>query len=68
MPLYEYLCRDCDKQIEILVRSEQEKPECPDCGSDKLMKLLSVPSAPAGSPSEPPQGSCGTGCACFPGG
>ena len=68
MPLYEYLCRDCDREVEILVRSEAEKPTCPDCGSVKLMKLLSVPTARVGSlgGDEPPSGPCGSSCGCFP--
>ena len=71
MPLYEYLCRDCDREIEVLVRYESEKPACPDCGGGKLMKLLSVPAARVGSSPEndpTPPGSCGSGCGCFPAG
>ena len=45
MPLYEYVCRDCDAQAEILVQGSQQ-PECPKCGSAKLTKLLSVVAAP----------------------
>lgn len=69
MPLYEYLCRYCDKQVELLVRSPEEEPECPECGSGKLMKLLSVPAAPASDSQgsgEPPTGPCGSACVCFP--
>ncbi|MEM8865781.1 MAG: zinc ribbon domain-containing protein, partial [Planctomycetota bacterium] len=72
MPLYEYLCRDCDSQVELLVRSANEKPNCPDCGSGRLMKLLSVPAAPSATHSagsdggEPPTGPCGSACGCFP--
>lgn len=75
MPLYEYLCRDCDREVEVLVRSTDERAECPDCGGVKLMKLLSVPAAHCGdgSASErpsggPPAGSCGSACGCFPAG
>ena len=45
MPLYEYVCQDCDAQAEILVQGSQQ-PECPKCGSAKLTKLLSVVAAP----------------------
>ncbi|MBN2292278.1 MAG: zinc ribbon domain-containing protein [Pirellulales bacterium] len=45
MPLYEYICRDCGKQCEILIRGSQ-KPICPSCQSGKLDKIISVPSAP----------------------
>lgn len=40
MPLFEYLCRNCEKQSEILVRND-EMPECAYCGSTRLEKLLS---------------------------
>lgn len=69
MPLYEYVCRECDHEVELLVRNPAEPLECPDCGGAELTKLLSVPSAPAsGDPSGggPPAGSCGSGCGCFP--
>ena len=45
MPLYEYVCRDCDTQSELLVQGSQQ-PECPKCGSVKLTKLLSVVASP----------------------
>ncbi|TWT75619.1 Zinc ribbon domain protein [Posidoniimonas polymericola] len=74
MPLYEYLCRDCEKAAELLIRGD-EKPVCPACGGQQLMKLLSVPAAPSTSGGGveprnpgPAGGSCGSGCACFPGG
>ena len=41
MPLYEYSCQKCSRQIELLVRGD-EKPVCPHCESTKLNKLLSV--------------------------
>jgi putative FmdB family regulatory protein len=44
MPLYEYSCRECESQFELLVRGS-ETPQCPACASDKLEKLLSVPAA-----------------------
>lgn len=69
MPLYEYLCRNCDKEVEVLVRSSEERAECPDCGGGKLTKLLSVTAAPAtggGTESAGPSGPCGSSCGCFP--
>lgn len=47
MPLYEYLCPKCDKTVEVLVRTQTEKPECPECGYTKIQKQLSVAAAPA---------------------
>jgi putative FmdB family regulatory protein len=44
MPLYEYACRNCDNQFELLVRGN-EPPHCPRCESQHLERLLSVPAA-----------------------
>jgi len=68
MPLYEFVCQQCSREQELLVRGE-EAAACHSCGSTELTKLLSVPAAPAavGQPESPPPGSCGSGCGCFPG-
>ncbi len=42
MPLYEYICENCHKQLELLVRGS-EQPRCPHCEGEKLTRLLSVP-------------------------
>jgi putative FmdB family regulatory protein len=68
MPLYEYVCNDCHREFELLIRGS-ERPACEDCGSERLTKLLSVPAAhSAGSTSFgqsacdfPSQGPCGMG-------
>ncbi|MFN2447810.1 MAG: zinc ribbon domain-containing protein [Vicinamibacterales bacterium] len=41
MPLYEYRCRDCQHDFELLVR-ESTVLECPACRSAALEKQLSV--------------------------
>ena len=41
MPLYEYACRQCDKEFEALVRAS-ETPSCPQCDSPDLQRKLSV--------------------------
>lgn len=66
MPLYEYQCKDCDREVEVLVRSESERPECPQCGGGRLVKQLSVCASPSGGSraDAPSTGSCGGGCAC----
>ena len=71
MPLYEYQCDECREPAELLVRGD-EQPVCPACGGQRLTKQLSVVAAPGrdtpgGPRDEPPSGSCGTGCGCFPG-
>ena len=44
MPIYEYRCKNCEEQVEVLVRSRTSNPPtCPNCGSSLLEKLLSVP-------------------------
>jgi putative FmdB family regulatory protein len=41
MPLYEYLCRSCSHEFEVLVRPGDAAPKCTSCGGDDLEKLLS---------------------------
>lgn len=40
MPLFQYLCHDCEASMELLVRGD-ESPRCPDCDSKRLEKQLS---------------------------
>ena len=43
MPIYEFICQECSKESEVLVRSsEWQGTECPHCGSPRLEKKLSV--------------------------
>lgn len=44
MPLYEYLCKKCQKVFEILQLSSKDEKEvkCPHCGSKEVEKLLST--------------------------
>jgi len=44
MPIYEFICLDCRKNSELLVRSFdwEGKVVCPDCGSNQLNKQLSI--------------------------
>ncbi len=69
MPLYEYRCKDCGAEVELLVRTSDEKPECPRCKSKKLEKLLSIVATPtvaekSRSPEPPTCGrpQCRSGC------
>ena len=41
MPIYEYVCKECKKGFELLVRGSVS-PECPSCHSSHLDKRLSV--------------------------
>lgn len=64
MPIFEYICKECQHEFEALVFGKQ-KAECPKCQSKKLEPQLSVfaVSAKSGSSTRPmaagPCGSCG---------
>jgi putative FmdB family regulatory protein len=67
MPIYEYLCRDCEERFEILLYGREE-PVCPACGHKDLEKKSStfavgkgtaVPSTPCGLPAD---GGCPSAC------
>jgi len=68
MPIFEYLCKDCGKQFEVLVRGS-EKARCPKCKSASLEQQLSAFAVAAGhgnggstdfaSEAAPGCGSCG---------
>ena len=53
MPIYEFICKKCDKKFETLVRSSASKVECPHCGSEEL-KIFSPPLPPKWIPPLPP--------------
>ncbi len=40
MPIYEYECRGCGRQFELLVRTG-DTPACPSCSGQDLQRLLS---------------------------
>jgi putative FmdB family regulatory protein len=65
MPIYEYVCKDCDHAFEAIVYGSQ-KAECPKCRSRKLAPQLSVfavaakgPSSSSSAQASGPCGSCG---------
>ena len=43
MPLYEYVCEECEHPFEALVFGADPAPECPQCHSRKLARQLSLP-------------------------
>jgi len=61
VPIFEYICKDCDHQFEALVYGQQ-KAECPKCHGSKLAPQLSVfaVSAKGGSTAAPSRGACGS--------
>lgn len=45
MPFYEYQCRACGAQVEVLQKiSDAPLKKCPECGKGQLQKLISAPS------------------------
>ncbi len=40
MPIFEYVCQECDHQFEAIVLG-QRKPACPKCESKKLRQRIS---------------------------
>ena len=44
MPIFEYKCRKCGENFEVLFRSRDEKLAvvCPQCGSKRAERLLSA--------------------------
>jgi putative FmdB family regulatory protein len=69
MPIYEYVCMECESHFEELVRNGQEV-SCPDCDASNVRKQLSVFAATVGTAEQPsfggPSGGgcCGGSCGC----
>lgn len=42
MPIYEYICRKCQRHFEELVFNQQEEVVCPDCGHKKVDRAMST--------------------------
>lgn len=57
MPLFEFVCEECHKRSEILVRNDKT-PECPHCGARRLVKQAST-FAPMSGSSVAPQAPAG---------
>ncbi len=74
MPIYEYICDECETEFERIVLNKTQEISCPKCAGTKNTIQLSVFSAPNGngsSSSAPQSGSgagggscCGGGCGC----
>ena len=44
--IYEYQCKTCDKEYELIVKmADADKQKCPDCNK-KLIRIMSVPNKP----------------------
>ena len=47
MPIYEYACLDCGRELEELVCGD-EKPACPKCGRQRLERRMAPVVGPRG--------------------
>ena len=71
MPIYEYVCMECESHFEELVRGE-EQIACPDCSATNVARQFSsfavhgAAKAPAvrSGPSGGGGGCCGGSCGC----
>ncbi|MBN2688900.1 MAG: zinc ribbon domain-containing protein [Deltaproteobacteria bacterium] len=62
MPIFEYMCKNCGHEFEMIVfsSSEDTSVECPECGENKAEKKISKPARSGGG--------CGDSCSassCF---
>jgi putative FmdB family regulatory protein len=74
MPIYEYICEDCQTHFEKIVLNKAQEIACPKCAGKRNAIQLSVFSAANGSGGASPKPSggfsggggscCGGGCAC----
>jgi putative FmdB family regulatory protein len=65
MPLYEYVCEECEQSFEALVFGDEE-PECPGCHSRRLARQLSLPARPKNEPASLPTACNSSGPPCGP--
>ena len=42
MPIYEYSCKACGNEFELLIRG-QDRAACPKCKAEELERVLSLP-------------------------
>jgi putative FmdB family regulatory protein len=70
MPVYEYVCMQCEEHFEELVGMTAPDPACPRCHADRVVKQFSV-FATHGSSEQPSFGQaaagggcCGGSCGC----
>lgn len=63
MPVYEYVCDQCQQEFEELVFSTDEVVSCPGCGSENAAKQLSRFAFKSGSTFRSSSAG-GGGCSC----
>ncbi len=63
MPIYEYICSDCGRKFEKLMRFSDpnvDHPDCPDCESNHTSKRMSTFASRGSSPAANSGASCGS--------
>ena len=61
MPIYEYVCMECESHFEELVRGDEQAVACPDCTTSNVTKQFSS-FAVHGAAKSPSFGGGGGGC------
>jgi putative FmdB family regulatory protein len=66
MPVYEYVCQECQRAFERYVRSWGESVTCPACAGERVEKQLSTFAMAGATPRGGAGGACcgGGGCGC----
>ena len=73
MPIYEYICKDCQAEFEKIVINKQQEIACPKCAgkNNKIQLSVFATSNGNGGSSSGPSfsgggggGCCGGGCGC----
>jgi putative FmdB family regulatory protein len=70
MPIYEYRCKQCEREFEKYIPAAGTQVACPACASEQVMRKLSVFGLKAAGALQPSAmsggggGCCGGGCAC----
>lgn len=68
MPLYEYICKECQKNFDLLrnLSERDEECECPHCGAQgKMERQSSLVSSAGRSSGDSASGSCGSAGSTF---
>lgn len=66
MPVYEFVCLQCERRFERYVRTFTEAVSCPGCAGSRVEKQLSTFAMAGASPAARGGGACcgGGGCGC----
>ncbi|MCK5311304.1 MAG: zinc ribbon domain-containing protein [Desulfobacteraceae bacterium] len=62
MPIFEYKCLECNKNMDLIVSSTSSEVNCAYCGSSNLQKLVSAHASISGNQSKSMPGPNDTSC------